>query len=215
VWDSASGDRRQRLQPDGQVQAARFDFQENTLVIWGDNTHFWNLATGAKFWSLDLGASASAGVIFDPKNHGLVVGDSDGRITWWDRNERVKRFAVTPGGYLIRMAASTVKRHLVTLDVAGREARAWDLDSGRLLKRIPYYPDLTAIALTRDGEAFATAGDDGSRNLLEFTRISPTNLVESACKGLHRNLTRDEWNQYMGDEPYRATCANIEPARTR
>jgi hypothetical protein len=113
------------------------------------------------------------------------------------------------------MAALTEARHLVTVDVA-REALAWDLDTGGLLKRIPYYPEVTALALTPDGETFATAGnDDGARNILEITRSSPADPVASACRSLKRNLTRDEWHQYLGDQPYRATCANLEPEHER
>ena len=25
----------------------------------------------------------------------------------------------------------------------------------------------------------------------------------------NRNLTKEEWRQYLGDEPYRATCPNL------
>jgi hypothetical protein len=217
VWDSASGERRQRLEPGSKVRAARFDPQEKTLATFGSETEtrLWNLDAGNELWLLDVATSGDAGVIFDGKTHSLIVGDVDGAITWWDLDQRAKRFSVTAGGYITLMAASTDTRHLVTLD-AGREARAWDLDSGRLLKRMPYYPQLMALALTHDGESFATAGnDDGSRNILEITRISPRDAVESACKSLRRNLTRDEWHQYLDDEPYHATCANIEPERER
>jgi hypothetical protein len=30
-----------------------------------------------------------------------------------------------------------------------------------------------------------------------------------------RALARDEWHQYLGDQPYRATCANLEPEGER
>lgn len=37
----------------------------------------------------------------------------------------------------------------------------------------------------------------------------PEDLVEDACTLLPRNLTQDEWEQYIGDEPYRPTCPNL------
>jgi len=34
-------------------------------------------------------------------------------------------------------------------------------------------------------------------------------LQAETCKRLTRNLTEDEWRQYLGDEPYRKTCQNL------
>ena len=34
-------------------------------------------------------------------------------------------------------------------------------------------------------------------------------LILEACARLTRNLTRDEWRQHLGDEPYRKTCSNL------
>ena len=35
-------------------------------------------------------------------------------------------------------------------------------------------------------------------------------LIAQACQRLSRNLTEAEWQQYLGDEPYRKTCPNLE-----
>jgi hypothetical protein len=37
----------------------------------------------------------------------------------------------------------------------------------------------------------------------------PEDLITEACARLTRNLARAEWEQYLGDEPYRATCPNL------
>jgi len=37
----------------------------------------------------------------------------------------------------------------------------------------------------------------------------PEDLIAEACARLPRNLTREEWQQYIGDEPYRPTCPNL------
>jgi hypothetical protein len=135
-------------------------------------------------------------------------------VTWWDLEARTRRFAIPVDTFVALMSASVQTRFLVTGD-ADDEARAWDLDTGRLLKRMPYYPDLEALAMSPDGLSFASAGDDGDTPLLEFTRIAPTDPAAAACKGVGRNLTRDEWHRYLGVEPYRATCPNIEPETDR
>jgi hypothetical protein len=41
-------------------------------------------------------------------------------------------------------------------------------------------------------------------------------LIELACLRLTRNLTQEEWKQYLPGEPYRKTCPDlpgIEPLR--
>jgi WD40 repeat protein len=34
-------------------------------------------------------------------------------------------------------------------------------------------------------------------------------LLDEACRRAPRNLTKNEWNQYFGNEPYRSTCLNL------
>jgi hypothetical protein len=33
-------------------------------------------------------------------------------------------------------------------------------------------------------------------------------MIAEACDRLGRNLNREEWRQYLGNEPYRKTCPN-------
>ena len=37
----------------------------------------------------------------------------------------------------------------------------------------------------------------------------PDDLIAGACSRLTRNLTYEEWQRYLPDEPYRKTCENI------
>jgi hypothetical protein len=34
-------------------------------------------------------------------------------------------------------------------------------------------------------------------------------LIDLACSRLTRNLTKEEWKQYLPDEVYRKTCPNL------
>ncbi len=47
--------------------------------------------------------------------------------------------------------------------------------------------------------------------------MNPQSWIEKSCQRANRNLTRDEWDQYIGDAlPYQAVCPNlpIEPEIT-
>lgn len=37
--------------------------------------------------------------------------------------------------------------------------------------------------------------------------LRPADLISEACRRARRSLTTDEWEQYLGDEPYRNSCA--------
>jgi len=39
--------------------------------------------------------------------------------------------------------------------------------------------------------------------------LSIGGLVEAGCREARRNLTRDEWREFVGDDPYRATCPGV------
>jgi WD40 repeat protein len=61
----------------------------------------------------------------------------------------------------------------------------------------------TGVALTPDGRTLFTSHDGG-----EVVRwdIDPDSWQRLACTIAGRNLTRDEWRQYLGNRPYHATC---------
>jgi hypothetical protein len=40
-------------------------------------------------------------------------------------------------------------------------------------------------------------------------RLRREDLVDLACRLAGRNLTREEWSQYLGGEPYRKTCPDF------
>ncbi|MEZ4660212.1 MAG: hypothetical protein R2911_21860 [Caldilineaceae bacterium] len=40
--------------------------------------------------------------------------------------------------------------------------------------------------------------------------VDPAAVIEAACqRGAVRNMTPAEWVQFMGEQPYRATCGNL------
>ncbi len=85
-------------------------------------------------------------------------------------------------------------------------ARVWEAASGQEVARMAHEGGVGAVAFSPDGQWLATgSGDDTARVWL----VWPEDLIAEACARLTRNLTQEEWEQYLGDEPYRKTCPDL------
>jgi WD40 repeat protein len=214
VWELATGRQVARLLHNGIVKGLRFDPTETRLVTFGDSiaTTVWDLRTGETVWQLQISSDGDAGAVFAPSGQVLVIGDTDGKLSWWDMRQKTELFSKSDGIYTRALVLSPDGKYLATID-GDDTARVWEFDSGREVKRMPYARDLTAIAISPDSRFFATCGDDDwDTRSVEVTEIWPEDPVAKACSQVGRNMTPNEWHQYMGDEPYRRTCPDIAEA---
>jgi hypothetical protein len=51
-----------------------------------------------------------------------------------------------------------------------------------------------------------SGSEDGTARVWPWV---PEDLINEACARLPRNFSQTEWQQYLGIEPYRATCPNL------
>jgi WD40 repeat protein len=73
-------------------------------------------------------------------------------------------------------------------------------------------PDwVNALAFSADGNYLAAAvgGTDNIASETALFSLDAPDALETACAIAGRNLTWDEWTRYMGDAPYRRTCADL------
>lgn len=71
-------------------------------------------------------------------------------------------------------------------------------------------------SFSQDGKLILTASADGTARLWELNveinpNITGTELTSMACTRVTRNMTEEEWRQYMGTDAYRLTCPDIRP----
>lgn len=110
----------------------------------------------------------------------------------------------------------------MTSDAAGETALAATIGDGGFLLNVVDLPSFRAagrIAIGEDPYAMrlvdnadgtrvayvTTSGPDGYLRLRAFG-LDDADALDAACASAGRNLTRAEWNQYLGDVPYVAVC---------
>jgi WD40 repeat protein len=144
----------------------------------------------------------------------LACGDANDAIIIWQLADR--SFLRLEG----HMRSSGVRRPVRALSFTsdGRTLASlggdhyvilWDAQSGRTLLPQPitgHKMGVITFALSPDGQTLATGGADDE--VLLWT-IGPETILRRIERIANRNLTRDEWRRYIGDEPYRATHADL------
>ena len=84
---------------------------------------------------------------------------------------------------------------------------------------------MTGVKFSADGKWLATLTEGSSlvtvvsshpevpNSVARVWLWRPEDLIASACARLTRNLTLEEWRNYIGDEPYRPTCPDLSAPR--
>jgi hypothetical protein len=86
-------------------------------------------------------------------------------------------------------------------------ARVWNAETGGELFILSGHTDAVNQAVwSGDDRRILTASSDGTvRQWYAWTG----DLLEAACQRTPRNMTREEWQEFMKDEPYRPTCPGL------
>jgi hypothetical protein len=95
-----------------------------------------------------------------------------------------------------------------------RTARVWSATTGIEIARMVYDDQVISVAFRPDGNYALSGSWD---HTVRIWMWQPEDLVTNTCAFLPRNLTGNEWNQYIGGAlPYQAVCPNlpIEPEVT-
>ena len=136
-----------------------------------------------------------------------LLSSGGGAAQVWDV-ESGTSVAVIAGhaGAIVDLAWNAEETCLVTAS-DDATARIWDLQSGKELATIRgYFDAMRDVAWSPDGARLAVTSWGGPPRVYDVPVVG---MLEQACLRAVRNLSAQEWAQYVGEEPYRKTCPGL------
>ena len=141
-------------------------------------------------------------VAFSPDGRYLATASYDNTARVWEtvggqevarlsHESRVNAVVFSPDG---RYLATASKDHT---------AGVWEAVSGQQVARVTHENVVNTVIFSPDGRYLATASKDHTARVWLWR---PDDLIAEACARLTRDLSREEWQQYLGEELYRKTC---------
>jgi WD40 repeat protein len=137
--------------------------------------------------------------------HVLTIRSADHAARAWELNSGREVLYLPHETAVNGVAFSPDGRYLATAARNG-VARLWEMASGRQVAAMAHDKPLNGLAFSPDGRYLATASNDHTVRLWVPVLEDP---VGQACARVTRNLSPEQWRQYLGDEPYRATCPGL------
>jgi WD40 repeat protein len=188
------------ISPDGKLLVSCSD---DNKILW------WNLETKTQLGAIDAGNESTNHIHFSPDSKFLAWFNGT-RIVLWKigtpPQQRVylqghvgdiNSLTFSPDGGII--ASGTMDHEVVLWDVKSRQ---------RFLRPLKGHDDIVwKVAFARNGRVLASSSNDKTVRLWD---VDVNHWTAHACSIANRNLSSDEWSQYLPGEARRPTCPEIQ-----
>lgn len=215
LWDIPNAKERVVLQGhEDAVTSLAFSPDGQILASTGMDTtiRLWNVTSGEEIANLQAHASqtrAEFTIAFSPDGKTLAWGGPHDEDIWlWDVASQQERAVLRGHDSVVHSLAFSPDGQILASASEDLTVRLWNVASGveRAILR-GHDEGVVRVAFSSDGQTLASASRDDTIRLW----IWPTKaLVENVCQKVWRNLTWEEWEQFIGSHiPYVPTCPNL------
>ncbi len=176
------------------------------------------LATGSRYATAQVVETTTGGeliripheddvvaVAFSPDDRYLATGSGDKTARVVETTTGKELFRVPHEGAVVAVAFSPDGRYLAT-GSGDMTARVVETTTGKELILVTHEGVVRSVAFTPDGRALYTLTVKRNGATLQRHLLRAEDLIAATCAYLTRNLTAEEWKEYLGDPPYRKTC---------
>ncbi|NIM92881.1 MAG: TIR domain-containing protein [Anaerolineales bacterium] len=166
----------------------------------------WDAQSGQQLIELIGHTGAVSYAVWSPDGRKVLTTSSDNTARLWDGDTGRLLHVLAGHSGPVDYAAWNPQGTMIVTASLDSTARLWDVFSGKELAIVSGYFDAVRHASWKpDGGQFITTSWGG------FVRVFavPTATAEAACNYVVRNLTAEEWETYLGDQPYRDTCPEV------
>jgi WD40 repeat protein len=138
---------------------------------------------------------------------------TDERLLAMTTDHELRIFDVESGRDVLRRTlaggislAFTADGRYIAIGARDQSVRVLEIPTGREMARFELGGNAGQVAFSPNMELLAAASSDRTARIWKWRADS----VKDACAHLSRNLTQEEWRNYFGDEPRRATCSDLK-----
>jgi WD40 repeat protein len=202
VWNRFNGLLLKRIETGSPVHLLQFTPDDDFLITGGESS-------GIRVWDTNTWKEAAwlthngpVWVITSSSDgRYLALGGKDGVVRVWDMDSKKQTLELKHDGDVRFLAFSADNRYILTTR-GYNTARVWEVLTGREISRFERDNSFHAVDISPNGRYLATS----CCNRILVESLWSADLIDAACIRSVRNLTPEEWRDYMGNETYTKTC---------